>query len=71
MKKPTVRDRLIKHEVRYFTGDSDGFGGEQECSRSTLLNFLRKPLSDGADFGPKSIRTPTLDYAGKQVNGYF
>ena len=46
-----IRDRRIKHEVRYFTGVKDSFGVEKQCSRSVMVNLLRKPLSDGADFG--------------------
>jgi len=35
-------DRLVKHEAR-------GFDGPRPCLRDVIVNFIRKPLSDGSD----------------------
>ena len=38
-------DRKLKHEVRYFNPKLKN----KPCSRSVLVNFVRKPLKDGTD----------------------
>ena len=38
-------DRKLKHEVRSFNSKLKN----QPCSRSVLVNFIRKPLNDGTD----------------------
>jgi len=40
-----IRDRFIKHEVRYFSAKNP----TQKCVRNVIVNFLRKPLLNGAD----------------------
>ena len=39
-------DRKVKHEVRSFLRDK---GGKAPCYRDVIVNFVRKPLSDGSD----------------------
>ena len=38
-------DRKVKHEVRRFFRNED----EELCYRDVIVNFVRKPLSDGSD----------------------
>lgn len=39
-------DRKVKHEVRSFLRDK---GSKAPCYRDVIVNFVRKPLSDGSD----------------------
>lgn len=40
-------DRMVKHEVRPFHREA---GRSGPCHRDVIVNFVRKPLSDGSDF---------------------
>ena len=40
-------DRMVKHEVRPFHREA---GRSGPCHREVIVNFVRKPLSDGSDF---------------------
>lgn len=45
-------DREVKHEVRAFHRREDAVG---KCYRDVLVNFCRKPLSDGSDIRKDNI----------------